>query len=49
MLKEYRENKKESKKKSRKLIRGISGKEKEVLEDIKLGVILRSDEFLAWS
>ena len=49
VLTEYGENKKESKKEYRKLIRGISGKEKDVFEDIKYGVILGSDEFLTWA
>ncbi|MGR3318614.1 MAG: transposase [Candidatus Anammoxibacter sp.] len=49
VLKEYGENRRESKKEYRKLIRGISGKEKAFLEDIKYGVILGSDEFLAWA
>ncbi len=49
VLKEYGINKKESKKEYRKLIKGISGKEKEFLEDLKYGIILGSDEFLAWA
>ena len=49
VLKEYGINKKESKKEYRKLIRCVSGKEKEFLEDLKYGIILGSDEFLAWT
>ena len=48
VLKEFGANIKESKKEYRKLIRGVLGKEKDFLEDLKYGIILGSDKFLAW-
>ncbi len=48
VLREFGRNKKESRTEYRKLIRGISGKEKEFLEDLKYGMILGSDKFLEW-
>ncbi len=49
VLKEYGEEKKGSKREYRKLLREISGKEKEFLEDLKYGAILGSEEFIAWA
>jgi REP element-mobilizing transposase RayT len=41
-------NKQDSRKEYRKLIREVSGKEKDFLENIKYGMILGSDKFVEW-
>ena len=48
VLKYFGRNNQESKSEYRKLIRGISGKENEFLEDLRYGMILGSDKFIEW-
>ena len=48
VLEDFGTNKQESRKEYRKLLMEVSGKEKEILEEVRYGLILGSDKFVEW-